>query len=104
MKGMFGLHFIMLYFISIALVLSALFLLLCGYFGTSKLIALSLLTAGVGCVGLAIAGYSVNLIDLSPRFAGVLMGITNCVGNCSGIIAPVVAKAIAHSVSVLMCL
>ena len=92
-----------MYFISIALTLSALFLLLCGYFGTSKLIALSLLTAGVGCVGLAVAGYSVNQIDLAPRFAGVLMGITNGVGNSAGIIAPVVAKAIAHSVSVYIC-
>ena len=80
--------------------LSALFLLLCGYFGTSKLIALSLLTAGVGFGGLGLAGHAVNHIDLAPRFAGVLMGISNSVGTVPGIIGPVIAKAIAHSVSV----
>ena len=84
--------------------LSALFLLLCGYFGTSTHMALSLLTAGVGFGGLGLAGHAVNHIDLAPRFAGVLMGISNTMGTVPGIIGPVIAKAIAHSVSVLLCI
>ena len=63
---------------------------------------MSLLTAGVGFGGLGLAGHAVNHIDLAPRFAGVLMGISNCVGTVPGIIGPVVAKAIAHSVSVFI--
>ena len=90
-------------FISIALTFSALFLLLCGYFGTSKLIALSLLSAGGAVGGLSLAGHCVNHIDLAPRFAGVLMGITNSAGTLPGVIGPVIAKAIVHSVSEWIC-
>lgn len=32
----------------------------------------------------------VNHIDLTPNFAGTLMGITNCTANCMSILAPLV--------------
>ena len=34
------------------------------------------------------SGYQVNHMDLSPNFAGTLMGITNTVANTAGFLAP----------------
>ena len=73
-------------------------MLLCSYFGTTPLIAVSLLSIAVGSQGCAIAGYSINHLDIAPQFSGVLMGITNCVGTLPGFIGPIVAKAIAKEV------
>jgi hypothetical protein len=78
-------------------VLSATFLLLCAYVGDTKAKALVLLTISVASGGLVMAGYVVNMIDLSPRFAGVLMGISNSAGTIPGIIGPIIAKNIANA-------
>ena len=51
-------------------------------------------------MGLAQAGFNINHIDIAPRFAGVLMGITNCAATIPGIVAPTVAKYIAQKVSI----
>ena len=48
-------------------------------------VAVLLLTAGVGLGGLAFSGYWANFIDLSPRFSGHLMGISNSVATIPGI-------------------
>ena len=37
------------------------------------------------------AGYNVNHLDIAPRYAGVLMGITNTAGTLPGIFGPYVA-------------
>ncbi|XP_068146982.1 putative inorganic phosphate cotransporter isoform X1 [Drosophila tropicalis] len=50
--------------------------------------AVVLLCFTVGMNGSTYLGYQMNHIDLSPNFAGVLMGITNCVANIMSIIAP----------------
>ena len=43
-----------------------------------------------------------NPIDIAPKYAGILMGISNSAATIAGIIAPQVAKGIASSnVSVL---
>ncbi|XP_034104465.1 putative inorganic phosphate cotransporter isoform X1 [Drosophila nasuta] len=51
-------------------------------------LAVILLTVTVGFNGACYLGFQINHIDLSPNFAGILMGITNCVGNIMSIIAP----------------
>lgn len=85
---------------SVALTLSALFLIFCGYFGHTKFTALLLLSIGVGAGGLQIAGHPVGIIDMAPRFAGVIMGFMNCAGTIPGIIGPIIAKNIANAVSI----
>jgi ACS family sodium-dependent inorganic phosphate cotransporter len=45
-----------------------------------------ILSVGFGGVGWC--GWSVNLLDIAPQFAGVLMGITNTFGTLAGIVAP----------------
>ena len=49
--------------------------------------------------GFSLARHCGNHIDLAPRFAGVLMGITNSAGTLTGVIGLVIAKTIVHSVS-----
>lgn len=53
---------------------------------------------GVGFGGISLAGFSINHIDIAPRFAGVLMGITNTAGTLPGILGPQIAKMIAQEV------
>ena len=77
----------------------AVFLLLCGYFGTTTPIAISLLTVAVGVGGCIYGGTSVNHLDIGAAHAGVLMGITNMFGTIPGILGPQVAKMIATTVS-----
>lgn len=82
-----------------ALSSSGLFLLLCGYFGTSRPTAVTMLAAGVGSVGLLLSGAVANMIDIAPRFSGVLMAIVNSIATVPGIIGPQIAEAIVDSVS-----
>ena len=64
-----------------------------------------LLTLAVGLGGLGLSGFNVNHLDIAPRYAGVLMGITNCAATIPGIVGPQVAKAITVQVCVcVMCI
>ena len=57
------------------------------------------MSCALGGTGLTLAGFSPNMLDIAPRYAGVLMGISNTAGTVPGIIAPLVAKLIANAVS-----
>ncbi|XP_055528394.1 vesicular glutamate transporter 2-like [Wyeomyia smithii] len=48
------------------------------------------ITTAVGFGGVAWNGYLVNPLDLSPRSAGVLMGISNGFATIAGVISPIV--------------
>ncbi|PAA55277.1 hypothetical protein BOX15_Mlig022319g1 [Macrostomum lignano] len=52
------------------------------------------LTIGLGFTGIGMSGYGVNHLDIAPRFAGFLMGISNGVGTVSGVLSPIVASAV----------
>ena len=51
--------------------------------------ALMALTCGVAFSGLAISGYNVNHLDIAPRYASILMGISNGLGTIAGVIVPI---------------
>ncbi|XP_049873026.1 putative inorganic phosphate cotransporter isoform X2 [Pectinophora gossypiella] len=57
-------------------------------------VAVALLTLVVGLNAGHYTGYLLVHIDMSPNFAGTLMGITNCFANVISIIAPLAAGAI----------
>lgn len=59
-----------------------------------KTLAITLLTIGVGFNAASFCGYLVNHMDLSPNFAGPMMGITNGFSNLLSIFAPLVVGAI----------
>ncbi|CAL8078463.1 unnamed protein product [Calicophoron daubneyi] len=71
--------------------MEAVFLLGVGY---SKTItsAMVCLVLAVGFSGFAISGYNVNHLDIAPRYASILMGISNGVGTISGMICPLSAE------------
>ncbi|KAM7343118.1 putative inorganic phosphate cotransporter isoform 2-T3 [Cochliomyia hominivorax] len=61
-----------------------------------KTFAIVLLTIAVGLNAASICGFLVNHMDLSPNFAGLMMGITNCIANISSLCAPLVVGAIVN--------
>ncbi|KER29824.1 hypothetical protein T265_03619 [Opisthorchis viverrini] len=54
--------------------------------------ALACLVLAVGFSGFAISGYNVNHLDIAPRYASILMGLSNGVGTISGMICPLTAE------------
>ena len=81
-----------------AITSSAFFLLICGYFGNSIPVVITLLAVSVGIGGFVAGGSSVNHLDIGASYAGILMGITNMCGTLPGFIGPQVAKLIAATV------
>ena len=64
--------------------------------------AVALLTVAVGVNSAVYVGFQVNHIDLSPNYAGTMMGITNCISNIMSIIAPtLVGLIVTNEVSFL---
>ncbi|XP_031835533.1 putative inorganic phosphate cotransporter protein picot isoform X1 [Nomia melanderi] len=57
----------------------------------SSWLTVTILTVGVGLNGGIYSGFKVNHLDISPRFAGVLMSFTNCLANLAGLLAPITA-------------
>lgn len=53
--------------------------------------AVTLLTIAVALNSGAYTGFLTNHLDLSPNFAGLLMGITNGFSNLTSILGPLVA-------------
>jgi hypothetical protein len=56
--------------------------------------SVALLTVCVGLNGACYVGFQLNHIDLSPNYAGTLMGITSCLANIMSIIAPMLVGLI----------
>ncbi|KAM4630073.1 sialin isoform 2-T2 [Polymixia lowei] len=72
------------------LLLPAAFLVAVGYAGCSSTLAVTLLTLSSTIGGTSAAGVFINQIDIAPRYAGVLLGITNTFGTIPGVVAPIV--------------
>lgn len=50
--------------------------------------ATAALTIGVACSGFAISGFNVNHLDIAPRYASILMGMSNGIGTIAGLLVP----------------
>lgn len=59
--------------------------------GCDRWLTVAILTVGVGLNGGIYSGFKVNHLDISPRFAGILMAFTNCLANLAGLLAPIYA-------------
>jgi len=59
-------------------------------YAKSKAVAIGLLCTGVGITGLNATGYAVNILDIAPRFAGVIIGFSNVFGSMPGFISPMI--------------
>ncbi|XP_078665703.1 vesicular glutamate transporter 1-like [Branchiostoma floridae x Branchiostoma belcheri] len=49
---------------------------------------IAILTVAITVAGMAISGYSVNHLDVAPRYASILMGLSNCIGTVGGMLSP----------------
>jgi len=71
----------------------ALFLLVVAY-ARHRMTAVIALIVAVGSSGFAISGFNVNHLDIAPRYASILMGISNGVGTFAGMICPITTEQI----------
>jgi ACS family sodium-dependent inorganic phosphate cotransporter-like MFS transporter 5 len=69
----------------------AICLIAAAYTGCNRVLTVSLLTLGVGLNGGIYSGFKINHLDITPRFAGILMALTNCTANLAGLLAPITA-------------
>lgn len=71
--------------------MEALFFLVVAYATTSEngTAATVALTFGVMCSGFAISGFNVNHLDIAPRYASILMGMSNGIGTIAGLLVPI---------------
>lgn len=56
------------------------------------------LTFGVAFSGFAISGYNVNHLDIAPRYASILMGMSNGIGTIAGLLCPIVIDFLTRDV------
>lgn len=62
--------------------------------------ALTALTFGVAFSGFAISGYNVNHLDIAPRYASILMGMSNGIGTIAGLLCPIAIDYITEGTNV----
>ncbi|XP_038023251.1 sodium-dependent phosphate transport protein 3-like isoform X2 [Anas platyrhynchos] len=75
-------------FSALGMLLPSIFLVAVPYIGCSSTAAVVLLTLALTIISMTGAGININHIDIAPRYAGFLLGVTNTLGIISGIIAP----------------
>lgn len=63
-------------------------LIVLGFVGHDRIAAMALIITAVSLSAFLFSGFNINHLDLSPNFAGVLMGIGNGLENISTILAP----------------
>ncbi|XP_077446532.1 sialin [Stigmatopora argus] len=72
------------------MLLPAAFLLAAAYSGCSHVLTILFFTLTSAAGGTSGAGVFMNQIDIAPRYAGFLLGITNTFGTIPGVISPIV--------------
>lgn len=50
----------------------------------------------LGCCGCARGGFSVNHMDIAPKYAGVVMGVSNTAGTLAGALHPAGRRPTCH--------
>ncbi|XP_040909521.1 sialin isoform X2 [Toxotes jaculatrix] len=71
------------------LLLPAAFFVAVGYSGCSHILSVTFLTLSTTTGGTSSSGVFINQIDIAPRYAGFLLGITNTFGTIPGVVAPI---------------
>lgn len=67
---------------------------LAGALALDSIAAIILMTIAVAMGSFAWAGYVVNLLDMSPKSAGVMMGVVGTFGTVADIVSPVVTGSL----------
>ena len=72
------------------------FIVIAGYMKTPTLAIASMCVAGAAN-GLVYAGFQVNMLDVAPRNASVVMGICNAIANTAGFLSPMLVGFITRN-------
>ncbi|XP_046544390.1 LOW QUALITY PROTEIN: sialin-like [Haliotis rubra] len=67
------------------------------YVGCDHIWAVILLTVAFGTNGFGMGGFNINHLDIEPKFAGVMLGITNGIASIPGFLAPAVVGYITNN-------
>ncbi|XP_058791446.1 sialin-like [Phymastichus coffea] len=73
---------------SVALIGPAIFIVAASYAGCDRVMVVVMFTIGMTLMGTALPGIMVNVLDLSPNYAGTLMALTNGISALTGIVTP----------------
>ena len=74
---------------------AGLFILMAGYFKKPDAVICCMCVAGAAA-GTLYAGFQVNMLDIAPRNASVVMGIVNAASNTAGFLSPMLVGFITH--------
>ncbi|XP_066530376.1 sialin [Hoplias malabaricus] len=88
-------------FTVVGLLLPAGFLVAVSFSGCSGVLAVTFLTLSTTVGGVSSAGVFINQIDIAPRYAGMLLGITNTFGTIPGVLAPIAVGYLAKNHSLV---
>ncbi|CAI5691422.1 unnamed protein product [Oreochromis niloticus] len=77
-------------FTLVGMFLPSVFLVAVIYAGCNHILIITFLTLSLTLGGCSAAGVFINQIDIAPRYAGFLFGITNTFGSIPGAVAPIV--------------
>ena len=58
--------------------------------------AIAVLAIGIGMSGFTVSGWQINHLDLAPKYASVLVGISATIGTLGGIVSPIVVGVMTH--------
>jgi len=83
-------------FCATGFLLAACLLILVGYIGCDRTVAVSLTFLFIFCMSIAQPVVIVNQLDLAPLHAGKIMGLTKFVGNVASMVVPHVAGALTY--------
>ena len=91
---LFKLSFFKIYFIRLFLLTGSVFpaagLVMLAYLGCDPILFIAMLCLTTGFDGFRGSSSGVNIIDISPNYAGAVMGVVNSAGNVTGFVAPYV--------------
>lgn len=76
------------YFNCISFAIQAIFLVLCAFL-LHKVYTVTLLTIGVAVGAFSLSGFAVNHLDIAPKYASILFGISNFFASIPGIVSPI---------------
>ncbi|XP_029022325.1 sialin [Betta splendens] len=71
------------------MVLPAAFLVAVSYAGCNHILTVTFLTCSTATGGISGSGVFINQMDIAPRYAGFLLGITNTFGTIPGVVGPI---------------
>lgn len=88
---------------SFSLLVNGLFVIGLAFAGCNAVVAIVFITLATGAQGAVSSGPLANIIDISPNYSGVILGIASFISTAPGIISPyIVGKLTIGNVSIFL--